>query len=494
MIKFPVTGGILTLRSSKIIPIECGMVSEPNDQPLPVNKVKEERVKVAINPKHPEQTVMTLTEKAKVKMCNLLQRSLDVFAWTSADLRVLPRHISESWRMYVEVAAIRQKKRGQAAERNIAINDETEEAEAEFRQMKEHIANVTHVTVKKKQEELIIYLAASKEAVSVVLMTEREARKMPVYFVSRALRGPKVNYTSMEKWPRYLVKECASRFYRGKTEEKPGDSIKEVDRSQQSGPCFSGRFEATNNKAEYEALIAGLRIAEKMGVQNLQKEGKSDKTKVTTFRHHQRNAVQKIPSRAYGFVVVGPSQANYFYEKIQEGSCCMNAGTRIRHVPKLKGLGYYWRIAKTRGYGKDNKKLDGEILSCLWATTNHGLKSSIGDTPFLMTYGTEAVIPAEIGMPTFRTAKVDVTKNDEALKINLELLEDKREQAAIREAKNKRQTENTTMPKFETQALKPGDLVIPNNRSKPHRVNYLKVGPSGKTIHSHRKTWKDRTV
>ncbi|GKF67236.1 reverse transcriptase domain-containing protein, partial [Tanacetum coccineum] len=30
------------------------------------------------------------------------------------------------------------------------------------------------------------------------------------------------------------------------------------------------RFEATNNGAEYEALIAGLRIAEQMGVKNLQ--------------------------------------------------------------------------------------------------------------------------------------------------------------------------------------------------------------------------------
>ncbi|GKF74357.1 reverse transcriptase domain-containing protein, partial [Tanacetum coccineum] len=30
------------------------------------------------------------------------------------------------------------------------------------------------------------------------------------------------------------------------------------------------RFEATNNEAEYEALIAGLRIAEQMGVKNLQ--------------------------------------------------------------------------------------------------------------------------------------------------------------------------------------------------------------------------------
>ncbi|GJV31330.1 reverse transcriptase domain-containing protein [Tanacetum coccineum] len=128
MIKFPVTGGILTLRSSKIIPIECAMISGLEDQPLPVNKVKEERVKVAINPEHPEQTVMigsNLAEKARVKMCNLLQRSLDVFAWTPVDMTGVLRHIAEH-RLNVREGCqpIRQKKRGQAAKRNIAINGE----------------------------------------------------------------------------------------------------------------------------------------------------------------------------------------------------------------------------------------------------------------------------------------------------------------------------------------------------------------------------------
>ncbi|GJZ34877.1 reverse transcriptase domain-containing protein [Tanacetum coccineum] len=75
----------------------------------------------------------------------------------------------------------------------------TGEAEAAFRQMKEHIAKLPMLTAPEEQEELIVYLAASKEAVSAVLMTEREARQMPIYFVSRALRGPEVNYTPMEK-------------------------------------------------------------------------------------------------------------------------------------------------------------------------------------------------------------------------------------------------------------------------------------------------------
>ena len=50
-----------------------------------------------------------------------------------------------------------------------------------------------------------MYLAAASDAVSAVLMTEREAKQMPIYFVSRALRGPERNYTSMEKLVLALV-------------------------------------------------------------------------------------------------------------------------------------------------------------------------------------------------------------------------------------------------------------------------------------------------
>ncbi|GJX93367.1 reverse transcriptase domain-containing protein [Tanacetum coccineum] len=54
-------------------------------------------------------------------------------------------------------------------------------------------------------------------------------------------------------------------------------------------------------------------------------------------------------------------------------------------------------------------------------------RSNNGETPFSLTYGTKAVIPVEISMPTMRTAEVDIIKNDEALEINLDLLEEKRE-------------------------------------------------------------------
>ncbi|GJZ99355.1 hypothetical protein Tco_0671906 [Tanacetum coccineum] len=90
MIKFPVMGGTLTLKSSKIIPVECAMISGPEDQSPPVNKVKEERIKVAINPSHQKQQQIAEHKLNVRKGCQ----------------------------------PVRQKKRGQAAERNVAINDE----------------------------------------------------------------------------------------------------------------------------------------------------------------------------------------------------------------------------------------------------------------------------------------------------------------------------------------------------------------------------------
>ncbi|GJZ22906.1 reverse transcriptase domain-containing protein [Tanacetum coccineum] len=103
-----------------------------------------------------------------------------------------------------------------------------------------------------------------------------------------------------------------------------------------------------------------------------------------------------------------------------------------------------------------------ELPHVLWAHRTM-IKSSNGDTPFSLTYGTEAVIPAEIGMPTIRTAEVDLVQNNEALEINLDLLEERREEAAIREAKSKAKMEKYYNAKVQNTSFKPGDLVYRNN-------------------------------
>ncbi|GJT06044.1 hypothetical protein Tco_0840506, partial [Tanacetum coccineum] len=54
MLKFPVTGGIVTVRSSRIIPLECTMVLGPRAQQPAIDQVTEEKIQVAIHPEYPK--------------------------------------------------------------------------------------------------------------------------------------------------------------------------------------------------------------------------------------------------------------------------------------------------------------------------------------------------------------------------------------------------------------------------------------------------------
>ncbi|GKC66764.1 reverse transcriptase domain-containing protein [Tanacetum coccineum] len=69
---------------------------------------------------------------------------------------------------------------------------------------------------------------------------------------------------------------------------------------------------------------------------------------------------------------------------------------------------------KARLGARNNKWME-EFSHVLWAHRTM-IRSSNEDTQFSLTYETEAVIPAEIGMPTPRTAEVDLAQNNEAWK------------------------------------------------------------------------------
>ncbi|GJU36197.1 reverse transcriptase domain-containing protein [Tanacetum coccineum] len=115
-----------------------------------------------------------------------------------------------------------------------------------------------------------------------------------------------------------------------------------------------------------------------------------------------------------------------------------------------------------------------ELPYVLWA--HRTIKSINEDTPFSLTYRTEAVIPAEIGMPTIKIAEVDLVQNNEALEINLDLLEERREEAAIREAKSKAKMEKYYNAKVRNTTFKPGDLVYHNNDASRAEDTW-KLGP-----------------
>ncbi|GJS77514.1 reverse transcriptase domain-containing protein [Tanacetum coccineum] len=98
MLKFPMEGGVLTLRSSRIISLEYVMVSEPKAQLATIEHLEKERIKISIHLEYLEKIVAigsTLTEEGRGKLCDLLKRNLDVFAWKPADMTGVPRHIAE---------------------------------------------------------------------------------------------------------------------------------------------------------------------------------------------------------------------------------------------------------------------------------------------------------------------------------------------------------------------------------------------------------------
>ena len=51
-----------------------------------------------------------------------------------------------------------------------------------------------------------------------------------------------------------------------------------------------------------------------------------------------------------------------------------------------------------------------------------------------MTYGSEAVIPLEVGFLTLRTERLNVEENDRLLSASLELIDERREVAMVRMA------------------------------------------------------------
>ncbi|KAJ0455655.1 putative nucleotidyltransferase, Ribonuclease H [Helianthus annuus] len=84
--------------------------------------------------------------------------------------------------------------------------------------------------------------------------------------------------------------------------------------------------------------------------------------------------------------------------------------------------------------GTARRSLVDELPSILWA---HKItpKTSHGETPFSLVYGSEAVIPAEVGISLPRMLAINKIANNEARRLDLDLLEERRENAAINEAK-----------------------------------------------------------
>ncbi|KAJ0879685.1 putative nucleotidyltransferase, Ribonuclease H [Helianthus annuus] len=105
-----------------------------------------------------------------------------------------------------------------------------------------------------------------------------------------------------------------------------------------------------------------------------------------------------------------------------------------------------------------------ELTSILWAHRT-SQKTSNGETPFSLVYGSEAVIPAEVGLPSPRMLAIEKLDNVTERRIDLDLLEERRENAAINEAKYKSKLEKYYNTRVRVCTFNPGDYVLRDNEA-----------------------------
>ncbi|GAU24562.1 hypothetical protein TSUD_149030 [Trifolium subterraneum] len=134
--------------------------------------------------------------------------------------------------------------------------------------------------------------------------------------------------------------------------------------------------------------------------------------------------------------------------------------------------------ALKRNLMRKGKSWAEHIPAILWSyhTTTH---TSTGETPFKMVYGTDAMIPAEVNPPSWRRETLTAPNNDAALQENLDLLEEVREAAHLREFTAKQRARRKYDTKVIPRKFEAGDLVLkrPMGRDKGRKLAPNWEGP-----------------
>jgi hypothetical protein len=118
-----------------------------------------------------------------------------------------------------------------------------------------------------------------------------------------------------------------------------------------------------------------------------------------------------------------------------------------------------------------------ELPSVLW-TYRMMVRKSTGETPFALAYGVEAVIPLEVGIPTTRTTDFAVETNEDNLRKDLDLLEERRDLAIVRLASYQQRIKREHDKNINHRVFRIGDLVLRKVMANTRRPNEGKLGPN----------------
>ena len=90
------------------------------------------------------------------------------------------------------------------------------------------------------------------------------------------------------------------------------------------------------------------------------------------------------------------------------------------------------------------------------------VRTPTGETPFRLAYGSDAVIPAEVGLTSYRVGNHDKGRNDEALHLQLDLVDEVRAITKQRLARYQDLMAKHYNSKVKHRDFQVGDLVLRN--------------------------------
>nr|GEV88099.1 reverse transcriptase domain-containing protein [Tanacetum cinerariifolium] len=363
----------------------------------------------------------------------------------------------------------------------------TAEAEEAFKQMKQLIAELPMLTAPIEKEALIVYLAATKETILADFIVEREEDfSNTLMKMEEELLEPWILFTDGSSYTdeykalmaglrtaeqlgvknlqpnvdsrlvanqvngTYVAKEVDMIHYLGKvrtlTNSFKAFSIRQVPRSENKKADALSKIASTSfAHLSKQVLVEELKeksISEVEILAVVEEEG--DIWMTTIFKYLEEGTLpadvkkaRVVRRKSWLFFVVNGAiyKKSFLGPWLRFGlprEIISDNGKQFRDDPFKDCLG---EGIKARLDARSKNWIE-ELPHVLWA--HHTMiKSRNGDTPFSLTYETKAVILTKINMPTLRTAEVELVQNNEALEINLDLLEERRVEAAIHEAKSK---------------------------------------------------------
>ncbi|KAK9078128.1 hypothetical protein SSX86_002185 [Deinandra increscens subsp. villosa] len=205
-------------------------------------------------------------------------------------------------------------------------------------------------------------------------------------------------------------------------------------------------FPASNNEAEYEALLAGLRLAKKMGA-----------THLTAHVDSLLVASQIVGTKADALSKLASVAFEHLAKEIRV-ELLESPKVNIKIAAEVKVQEESWMSPINRGKNGSGEDYESRVLLAMDVSQHLGGASEMSS----LSSTCSSVIPAEIGIPSHRL-QVQVSNNEEELRTNLDLIEERREITAIRESHYKKEMAKYYNAKVKVQQYKVGEYVLRSN-------------------------------